>query len=201
MFGSVKGMMIDEEGKHKPTNYAKTIKKTDHNTIILEVDLEKSKKEKLKPFINTNNEEQRERFRMAMTESDISKLFSDVSCNIDEEFSLMHKIWNSVVDSSFKKIMPKRNNKSGISKSVRELMQKEKWIRENVLENPERGRQIAEITNEIKQEIERNRAVKIEERVEAIQSAKNPSAEIFKVRKMKKRVENVGFPLKDDKGI
>ena len=198
--GNLKGMHIDEEGKHKLTNYGKSIKTTDHNTIALQLEIKKCVKTEVVPYINTRNEDERQLFKLAMTESDMSLLFSDIGCDINNEFSKLNMLWQSSMNRSFKKIVPKRNSKSGITKHVRELMRKEKWVRENVLQNPERGRQISEITNEIRHHIERNRAEKVKDAINLIKGAKNPSAEIFKIRKKRKRVENVGFPLKDDQG-
>ena len=177
---SLKSMDVDEEGTYKPTNYAKVVKKTDHNTIMLKIQVEKCKKTKPIPFINTNNEDERINFIKLIEEANITDLFADSNCDLNIEFSRMMQIWKDSMDCAFHKITPKRNQKSGITKEVRELIKKEKWIRDNVLQNPERGRQIAEITSLITAEIERSRAIKIEAAVESIENSKNPQSEIFK---------------------
>ena len=79
-------------------------------------------------------------------------------------------------------------------------MRQERWVRENVLTNPERGRRIAEIRKEIRMKIEKNRAEEVLAKVSVIKDAKNPQGEIFKIRRGRKKVEKTGFPLKDAKG-
>ena len=90
--------------------------------------------------------------------------------------------------------------KSGVSESVREMMREERWIRENILVNPERGRQIADVQKRIAKEIELNRKREIFKKINEIQSSRNPQSEVFKIRRERKKVEKIGFPLKDVKG-
>ena len=66
--------------------------------------------------------------------------------------------------------------------------------------NPDRGRRIAEIRKKINKEISKNRHEEMLEKISEIAQAKNPQGEVFKIRREKKRVESVGFPLKDKKG-
>ena len=200
-WGTLLSMDIDEESKYKPTNYGKITKKTDHNSINIKMSIKRSKVEKPGPFINTKNIGEREVFKSLIRKSGIDELFIKENSDIDAKFSTLMVIWNDAMKEAFRKIKPKRRPTCGIDKTVRDLMKEEKWIRLNVLENPERGRQIAEVTKKIRVQIERNRGIKIETAVGDIQKSKNPQQEIFKIRKMKKQVENIGFPLKDDKGV
>ena len=93
MMECIKGMTIDEDGRHKPASYAKNSKKTDHNTILLQLEVKKCKKGKPSPFINTSNEEQRQKFKLSIKRSNLSQLFSDYNGDINEEFSKMMQIW------------------------------------------------------------------------------------------------------------
>ena len=79
-------------------------------------------------------------------------------------------------------------------------MREERWIRDNVHTNPERGRMIAEVVKNIRNEIGKNRAGEILGKVAAIKESKNPQSEVFKIRRERKRIEKVGFPLKDTHG-
>ena len=113
---------------------------------------------------------------------------------------MSQEFWNEAIKSSFKKIRPKRKSKHGINGCVRDLMREEKWIRDNIMVNPERGRRIAETRRKIREEIGRNRADEILTKVSEIREAKNPQGEIYKIRRSRKKVEKVGFPLQDTSG-
>ena len=69
-----------------------------------------------------------------------------------------------------------------------------------MLENPERGRQIASIRKKINAQIEETRNQAIVDRMKKIESAKCPQSEIFKIRRERNAVQKIGFPLKDKSG-
>ena len=52
----------------------------------------------------------------------------------------------------------------------------------------------------IREEARKNREEEILEKVTVIREARNPQREIFKIRRTRKKVEKVGFPVKDKKG-
>ena len=146
LINNVMKMEIDEEELIKPTNYTPTVKKTDHNTIILNVKIDRSPKKKPEPYINLNDEEGRNAFKDYMENIDLdSYLVHSVNNNVQKDYDVINELWNDAVKHSFEIITPKRKRKIGVSKSVREMMREEKWIRENILVNPERGRQIADV--------------------------------------------------------
>ena len=199
MIDKVENMNIDEYGHFKPTNYAKKVKSTDHNTITLKLKMKKCIKMKPLPYINTKNEEERDAFKVFIAQSEINSLFNgndDLNC----EFEKLMRIWDDGIDMSFKKIVPKKRIKANITTEVRALMRQEKWIRENVLVNPERGRAIARVKKDIKLQIDKERTRKMAEKIKLIRSSKNPQGEIFKIRRDARSSIKIGFPLKDWKG-
>ena len=150
-------MKIDEDERFKPTNYAPVVKKTDHNTIIIKAKIERSPKKKRMPYIYTKDAEGREVFRKYVEDSNLqSYLENSPIRDLEFEFKVMQEFWNEAISSSFKKIIPRSKIYPGVTESVRVLMREEKWIRDNVLINPERGRRIAAIRKMIREEIEKN---------------------------------------------
>ena len=201
MSSKIVEMKIDECEQYKPTNYASTIKKTDHNTIMVKTKIERSAKKKMTPYINTKGCEGREIFRKYVEDSNIQDYIENSPVRDSNlEFETMMEFWNEAINVSFKKITPKRNSQPGINAYVRDLMREEQWIRDNIIENPERGRRIADIRKKIREEIGKNRAEEILSKVSTIREAKNPQSEIFKIRRSRKKVEKVGFPLQDEGG-
>ena len=194
-------MKIDEDEKFKPTNYASVAKRTDHNTIIVKAKIERSPKKKSIPYLYTKDAEGRRMFREYIEESDLPRYLENSPIrDVEFEFKAMQEFWSGAVSSSFKKITPRSKNYPGITESVRVLMREERWVRDNVLMNPERGRKIAAVRKKIRVEIERNRADEVLSKVATITEAKNPQGEIFKIRRSRKMAEKVGFPLQDSDG-
>ena len=149
-------------------------------------------------YINYKNERECREFQDYMERCYVN---FDLSPNVEQEFTIFNELWNTAIGSSFKKITPRGNQCSGISDVVRELMKEEKQIRKSILNNPERGRQIAIVRKKIRMEIEENIGKKCLEKVQQIQQSKNPQGEIFKVRREMKKSVQIGFPLKDSDGI
>ena len=201
MSSKIMEMKIDESEQYRPTNYASVIKKTDHNTIMLKSKIERSVKKKKVPYINTKDGEGRDIFRQYIEDCSVQNYIEN--CPVRDshlEFETMQEFWSEAMKVSFKKITPKRKSQPGINAYVRDLMREEKWIRDNIMVNPERGRRIAETRKKIREEIGKNRADEILSKVAAIRDAKNPQSEVFKIRRSRKMVEKVGFPLQDTRG-
>ena len=156
MIESICSMVIDEAGEYKPTNYlGKKVTKTDHNTIIVKMKMETLGRSKPSPFRNYKNEKSCEEFGNMIESFPLPyKGIKDV----EMIYQTFEKCWSKVVNKSFRLIIPKHQTKPGISKSVRELLKMEKWIKKNVLQIPERGREIAVVRRKIKQEIQQNSA-------------------------------------------
>ena len=66
--------------------------------------------------------------------------------------------------------------------------------------NPERGKQLFEIQKSVNKELGIKRRKEMERKVNMVINAKQPQAEIFKTRRNMKKVTNIDFPLKDNKG-
>ena len=201
MSDKVLDMSIDESEMYKPTNYAQKIKKTDHNTITLKLKIDRCPKRKPEPYVNLRDTEGKLRFKEFMEETDIDSYVKRSSNNnLQKELDVINELWSDAVNQSFQRITPRRKCKSGISEEVRDLMKEERWVRENVMENPERGRRIALIRKEINVHIEENRNKDVVDRMKMIEGAKCPQSEIFKIRRERNAVQKIGFPLKDKEG-
>ena len=166
LLGNIRSMLIDESEEFKPLNYlgSKTTK-TDHNTVVVKLMMEIPKKVQKQQYINYKNESECEMFRTIIEQSYIPTEMN-MRLDVDNVFHSFMKVWDNAIAKSFKKITPRGPQASGVTKSVRELMKKEKWIRKNTLHNPERGRRIAEVRVQIKGEIEKNLASKCHEKVQ-----------------------------------
>ena len=204
VYSNVMAVDIDEKGLYKPANYdAKHKKLTDHNTILLKAKIRRTTGKKRTPYLNTKSIDGRGEFCQALQRKglEMNEIFSDVADNLDEEFSKLMKFWNETLHESFEEIKPKGNRKPGIDSIVRSLMKEEKVIRDTVKENPERGRKIYQIRKQIHAAIACNRAEVITMKVKELREAKNPQNEIFKIRRERQVKDNLGFPLKDTKGV
>ena len=191
-------MSIDEEGLFQPTKYTKKkITKTDHNSIIINI---KAKKRKIvmKSFINTNNGEGRMLFKQEMMKMDLSKLFSK-SYDINRDYDELMVKWEKSMVQSFKKISP-RNAVKGLDRDIKDLMEKERWIKKNVLDNAERCIKLSVVRKKISDLLEKNLSHEMSEKVIKVSTSKNPQAEIFKIRRECKTNVRVDFPLKDGEG-
>ena len=201
MVGKVSDMIIDEDGVYKPTNYAQNIKQTDHNSITLKLNIDRCPKRKPQPYINLHDSEGKLRFKEFIEKTDTDSYVKySTNSNLQKELDVINELWSDAINQSFEKITPKRKCKSGITEEVRDLMREERWVRKNVLENPERGRRIAGIRKKINVQIEENRNKDVVERMNKIQGAKCPQSEIFKIRRERNAVQKIGFPLKDQGG-
>ena len=85
--------------------------------------------------------------------------------SLDIEFEKLKSVWKKLMDSSFKKVSRSKKVAPGICEEVKELLEKERWIKVNVLSNPERGRMIFQVRKQINEKIAINRSAKMEESV------------------------------------
>ena len=125
--------MCKEQGSYKPTNYETKVKKTDHNTIILKIKIDKCVKSKPEPYINTNNENDREIFKQLIIEADIDRLFNNMDVDVEIEYDKVMSVWDGAMRKAFKKITPKTKIEKNVSPKIRELIREEKWIRDNIM--------------------------------------------------------------------
>ena len=201
MDGKVLNMVIDEKGVIKPTKYGKKVTSTDHNTITVDLKLNKIAKQKQDVYLNTKCKLGRERFQILIEKSGIGEIFKSKQCILTNEFEDLMTEWNKSVEKSFKKVKGNDKIRSGINKEVKELMKEERRIRRTVLTDPERGYLIKIIQNIINETIEINVRDEMRNKVGNIVYAKNPQSEVFKIRRKKNMQEKVSFPLKDKNGV
>ncbi len=202
MSDKVERMDIDEEGVVKPTKYtSKKVTTTDHNSITVKLRVEKVAKIKLSPFVHTKHAEGRDIFSCQMTNSnEVDTFFNGPNVNVDDEFKNVMSWWNKCVDQSFPKISRNKQLKTGVCDEVKELMRKERWIKQNIITNPDRGRMIHEVRTEISAKIAANRTCEMESMLSKVMDSRNPHTEVFKVRRRIKKAENIAFPLKNSSG-
>ena len=199
MLDKIKEMEIDEEGLIKPTKYTKTkVTTTDHNTIMIKLIVEKLPLQKQSMLLNTKHKEGRELFIQNVGAAD--NFFQRSMVDVDDEYNRFQVWWDSCLESSFPRVSTNKRLKMGICDEVKELMEKERWIKKNVTSNPDRGRMISEIRQEIATKISANRKIELESMLSKVICSRNPHAEVFKVRRNMLKSENLGFPLKDAKG-
>ena len=202
MMKKITSMEIDENELIKPTNYKNNkITKTDHNTIIIKMKVEKLRKEKQTPRFNIKNVQNRQEYVELLNDCNLNDIFANKKCNMDEEYNDFIKRLEMMKEHAFEKVSVHNKMTNGITKEVKELLQEERNIRENVLQNPERGRKIYEIQQRIQKKIVENVEKECKVKIGNIINAKNPQSEVFKVRRNFKKPENIGFPLKDKNGI
>ena len=201
----VNEVTIDEKGIWKPANYQAKIKKsTDHNTIVLKAKIERCPKQKPRSYLDTKSETGRELFcqKLSDRKNVIETLFNnEVDTDLTEDFKVMSEFLDGIMKESFETITCKQNRKCGIDRDVRTLMKEEAVIRDTVLVNPDRGRKIFEIRKKIHETIAINRTQKMTQKIQELTNCKNPQSKIFQIRREKQVKDNIGFPLKDRKGI
>ena len=198
-------MVIDEDENWKLKKYAKKVTKTDHHTIIVKLKVHESSNANKKPELvryNLKNEEARCKMKQNI-ESDVSldRLFVNANCDLDNEVDLFMKRWNENMAKSFHTVNPSKNRRPGVTPDVKELLKKETWIRENVHDHVEKGRQISEIQGRICQLIAENLAVEMEAKVQDIVKSDNSHSKVFSVRRKTKKCSMLDFPLKDKNGV
>ena len=202
MYDNLRSMHIDEDQLLLPTRYGKTkVTATDHNTIIINLSVERIGKVKRPSFYQTKSLEGREMFvQNVSADMELSDIFGDGLGGLDVEFDKFQAWWKNVLHCSFNKVSRNKKVQPGICSEVKELIRQERWIKENVMTNPERGRMIFQVRQQIKTKIQENTTLELEDSVKKLLTSSNPSSEVFKIRKKMKQKQVVGFPLRDIKG-
>ena len=137
-------MAVDEARRFALTKFStktgrKSVKPSDHNTLILELDIRwnsNEKEEKRQEIYNFKNEEQFQRFEM-LTESDkdLKNCFKDCT-DVNAAANRWLKILNSLIKKSFKKIRIKQQK---MNPDLEKLFAEKESIRSKInnLENSE----------------------------------------------------------------
>ena len=143
-FTYITSMAVDEARRFALTKFStktgrKSVKPSDHNTLILELDIRwnsNEKEEKRQEVYNFKNEEQFQRFEM-LTESDkdLKDCFKDCT-DVNAAANRWLKILNNLIKKSFKKIRIKQQK---MNPDLEKLFAEKESIRSKInnLENSE----------------------------------------------------------------
>ena len=110
------------------------------------------------------------------------------------------KVWNEVIEKSFKKVRRSTKGIKGVDESIKKLMNEERMVKKEWDTGQEKDVKLEEIRSEISGKIAENIERSMERKMEEITTAKCPQAEVFKVRRNIAKAENMDFPLKDENG-
>ena len=144
-----------------------------------EKEMETQKRKQI--IYNTKNVNERQTMKDILCGDLFDGLFCDMSTDIDEDVNLFIQKWNEAMSKSFHLIKPSKSMMRGVDEDLKQLLGREKWIRKNVLLNPERGRQLAEIQKQINAKIESNNTAELEKKVNDILQSDNPHSKVFHV--------------------
>ena len=203
MIDKIRGMRIDEQGDLQLKKYGKTVTHTDHNTIIIKLNIESKRQAgSNKVRYNTSNLDCRERMKEVIANDEvIPHLFCDPLSDINLEVEKLLCRWDSALKSSFHVVKPNKSTLRGVNPEIKLLLDEERWIRENVQVNPERGKRIAEVQMKIAAKIAENMAEEMEHKVNKVIKSDRPQSKVFSVRRKFKQTTNIDFPLKDCNGV
>ena len=206
MLNKITKMNIDESGNLALKSYGKKVTQSDHNTITLALDMQHQGSGKVakKRKYNTNNTEAREKMKLEISgDVVLDNLFRDQpdSVDVNAQVQCMFARWEMAMVKSFRIVTPSKRTRKGVDAEMKILLDREKWIRENILENPERGQKIADIQMLISEKIAEKLQCETEEKVNKIIQSERPQSKVFSVRRNTRKITNIDFPLKDVNGV
>ena len=206
MHGKVKSMVIDESGAFKLKNYGKKMTESDHNTITTQLVVDKpivvQKYDRKEKKFNFKNKEERAKMQQFIQDDAVlDDLFTDANADLNYEVNKCLATWTKLLEKSFHVIKPSKTMRRRVDEDLKKLLNEEKWVRKNVIENPERGRRIAEIQKSICEKVAENVSKEMEEKVNNILQSENPLSKVFGVRRNERKTDNLDFPLKDENGV
>ena len=170
MIKEVLGMVIDEEEEFKPMKYAKKCTKTDHNSIVVDIKVNKAASVKCVPFFNTRCEIGKAKFKEEMQDVGLDDLFNDIG-KINADYTKLIKIWDQVLSKSFKKVRPSTNRVEGVDDNIRTLVQEERIVKKEWGEGQDKEKKLSEIRSEISSSIATNIEHMMEEKVQKIENS------------------------------
>ena len=193
-------MTIDEEEEYRPTKYGtKKVTKTDHNSIIMKLKVNKMANEKAVPYYNTRCEIGQAKFEEEMQNVQLENLFNDVD-KINEDYGTLMNIWNDVLSKSFKKVRRSKSNLRGVDHDIKQLMSEERSVKKEWQDGKVKEEKLTELRTHISDRIAENIEKIMEDKIEKLKVAKCPQAEVFKIRRNAMKQDNLDFPLKDKNG-
>ena len=203
MLQKISRMVIDEDQNLPLKKYGTKVTQSDHNTVLLYLDIGYEKILKSTQIrYNTRNVSAREKMKQEISEDVVlDKLFREQAVDLNDDVKKLLERWDLAMKKSFSVVKCNRSTKRGIDDELKCLLDKEKWIRKNVLENPERGRRIAETQKLIAEKIADKTLSEVENKVNMIIRSDRPQSKVFKIRRDLKMTTNIDFPLKDEQGV
>ena len=209
----VKKMKIDEEGEWTLTRYRKIqgkqeVKPTDHNTIIVELNLAAQRIIKKKTIWNLKNEESLMKFR-SMTENIVMKEKWNTGGDPDEKYNRWQQQLKKVMYTCFKRVTVKSKiGNPEINKAIQEKRKIRREIRKlKKIKEMKEGVILAAmekaLTNKVSTitvMIEEERKKVIESRMEKLVNSNKGSSEIWKIRKNVTRRNEAKLAIDDKDG-
>ena len=179
---------------------------TIHNTITTQLVVDKpivvQKYDRKEKKFNFKNKEERAKMQQFIQDDAVlDDLFTDANADLNYEVNKFLATWNKLLEKSFHVIKPSKTMRRRVDEDLKKLLDEEKWVRKNVIENPERGRRIAEIQKSICEKVAENVSKEMEEKVNNILQSENPLSKVFGVRRNERKTDNLDFPLKDENGV
>ena len=200
MIAEVEKMCIDEAEMYRPTKYVgKKITKTDHNSIIINIKVDKVAFKVNESYLNTKSEKGAVIFKEKIENAKLEDLFLNAE-NIEHDYGRLTDVWNELLTQSFKKIKRSKNTTGGLDCEVKELMQEEREVKLEWKVGVEKQQKLSEIQEKVGKKIAINLEKSSKEKLSNLANSKCPHAEVFKIRKNTKKSENMDFPLKDVNG-
>ncbi len=200
MVEQIENMLIDVDGKYRPTKYTKRkITQTDHLSIIVDMKVNKIASIQAAPYRNSRDEGGKAVFVKKIQNTRFDDLFEQ-NHDIDNDFQCLMKRWNVAFNQSFDLIKPSNKRIKGVDQEVKLLLARERSIKSSTKEADVKEKELKEIQNKISTMIAKNLSNEMQEKIHKLSEASCPHAEVFKIRRNNKRSVNLDFPLKDVKG-
>ena len=111
----------------------------------------------------------------------LDELFSEKTLDVNADIEKLFWRWDCAMKKSFHVVKQNKRTKIGVDEDLKCLLSEEKWIRNNVMENPERGKRIAEIQQLIGQKLAENVMKETECKVNKILESERPQSKVFQV--------------------
>ena len=138
-------MLIDEAEEFRPTKYGvKKSTKSDHNTIVMKLKVNKLASQKPLPYFNIRCESGQAKFEEELQKVYLDDLFND-ELKINDDHQKLMKLWDDVISRSFKKVRRSNNDSKGIDHGIKQLMKEGRNIKVSVSDGKEKKEKLEEI--------------------------------------------------------
>merc|ERR1739842_294154 len=198
---------IDEDKIYKLTNYnRKEAVETDHNTILIDIndDRLRQKKEKQLKWMTNNKEKWKKYYSTTDSNKELDQTWRKGGQS-QENWKEWEKIIHTILKTTFGKFRITNNNKQGIDKEVKELLNEKRKIRRKTkkAENPEEKRKFEEERKEIERQIkfrlEEKEEKKISDMTKNLSDKRNNYEVLWKMKKKKQKKQETAHIKKKKK--